>query len=290
MKDNYQVLIEKLDAFIRKYYKNQLIRGAIYSVGLCLAFFLVVALLESAGRFNTVLRTVLFYALVGGNLFIIVRYVVIPLTRLYRIGKIISHEEAARIIGNHFSEVRDKLLNTLQLREQWAGQNGDGESTLVMAGINQKIDELRPVPFVSAINLKDNKRYLRYAAIPLVVFAALFLTAPSLIKDSTQRLIHHGTYYEKPAPFTFEVLNKNLRTVQQSDFTVDISVKGKEVPAVAYVEIDGNTFRLDKENNTTFHYTFRNLQKDVQFRLTADGFYSRPYLLEALPTPLLMNF
>ena len=40
MKDNYQLLITKLDEFIRKYYINQAIRGSLYSVGLILALFL----------------------------------------------------------------------------------------------------------------------------------------------------------------------------------------------------------------------------------------------------------
>ena len=40
MKDNYSLLIQKLDEFIRKYYVNQTIRGGLYSVGLILALFL----------------------------------------------------------------------------------------------------------------------------------------------------------------------------------------------------------------------------------------------------------
>lgn len=290
MKDNYQLLIEKLDAFIRKYYKNQLIRGAIYSFGLCLAFYLAVTLLESVGRFNTGLRTVLFYSLLGGNLFILVRFVVMPLTKLYRIGPVISHEEAARIIGSHFSEVKDKLLNTLQLREQFGHTTEGQHSDLVMAGINQKIDELKPVPFVTAVNLGENRKYLRYALVPLVLLGVVFFSSPSLIKDSTQRLINHNTYFEKPAPFAFEVTNKSLLAMQQSDFVLDVKVSGEEIPAAASIEIDGNLFKLEKENATTWHYTFRNVQKKVSFRLTADGFYSRSYLLEALPNPLLMNF
>ena len=290
MKDNYQILIEKLDAFIRKYYKNQLIRGAIYSFGLCLAFYLVVTLLESIGRFNTGLRTFLFYSLLAGNIFILIRFILVPLSKLYRIGSVISHEEAAQIIGSHFSEVKDKLLNTLQLREQYGAAGESQSSDLVMASVNQKIDDLKPVPFVSAVNLGENRKYLRYALIPLVALGVVFFSSPSLIKDSTQRLLNHNTYFEKPAPFVFEVVNKNLRAVQQSDFTLDVMVKGEEIPAVAYIEIDGNQFKMEKENNTIFHYTFRNIQKSTEFRLTADGFFSRKYLLEALPNPLLMNF
>ena len=115
--DSYRLLIEKLDGFIRKYYQNQLIRGAIYAFTLSLGFFLLVTLLESFGHFSIGLRTFLFWAFILGIGFLLVRFVAIPLAHLYRIGKIISHEEAARIIGKHFSHVQDKLLNVLQLRE-----------------------------------------------------------------------------------------------------------------------------------------------------------------------------
>jgi hypothetical protein len=115
---NYELLLQKLDEFIRKYYKNQLIRGAIYAFTAVLAFYLAVALLESYAWFSTTMRTVLFYTLVAVTAFILYKWIFIPLSHLYRIGKIISHAEAARIIGAHFSNISDKLLNTLQLKQQ----------------------------------------------------------------------------------------------------------------------------------------------------------------------------
>ena len=81
-------------------------------------------------------------------------------------------------------------------------------SKLIEASINQKAGELKPVPFTSAINLNENRKYLRYAFVPFLIFVVLLFTAPSLIRDSTKRLIEHSTYFEKPAPFTFEILNK----------------------------------------------------------------------------------
>ncbi len=288
LKDNYQILIEKLDAFIRKYYRNQLLRGGIYAFTLGLAFYLTVTLLESFGHFSTGFRTVLFYSFVGGLLFILTKFVIIPLSHLYRFGKIISHEQAAQIIGKHFAEVQDKLINLLQLKEQL--NTSAFNYHLINASVNQKSEELKPVPFVSAVNFSENKRLLRYAVIPFVVLVVILFTAPSLIKDSTKRLIDHQTYFEKPAPFTFTILNKNLQAVQQQDYKLDIKIAGKEIPQEAYIEIDGNQFKLEKENLLNFHYTFKNLQKSTDFKLYADGFYSHEYTLEALPKPLLMNF
>src|SRR3989344_4815817 len=130
MSSNYQNLIEKLDEFIRKYYKNLLLRGLIYSTALVLLFFVSATTLEYFAHFNSAVRTILFYSFVLATLFILVKYIAIPVSKLYKIGKIISHEEASAIIGKHFSNVQDKLLNVLQLQSQ---QNSKLQTPVPMA-------------------------------------------------------------------------------------------------------------------------------------------------------------
>ena len=78
----------------------------------------------------------------------------------------LSHAEAASIIGTHFTEVSDKLLNTLQLKDA-----DGGSKDLIEASIQQKVEELKPVPFQLAIDFKKNRKYLKYALIPLLVIA-----------------------------------------------------------------------------------------------------------------------
>lgn len=162
MQSDYQLLIAKLDAFIRKYYKDRLIRGALYATGLLASLFLATALLEHLGHFGTSLRTLLFWGFVLSMGLVLGRFVVQPLVMLMRLGPIISHEEAARIIGSHFNDVRDKLLNTLQLHDLAAALPNRRE--LIEAAIAQRSRELGPVSFVRAIDLRRNRRYLRYAA------------------------------------------------------------------------------------------------------------------------------
>ena len=152
MSNNYQILIKKLDEFIRKYYKNKLLRGGIYSAGLLLASFIVFTSIEYFGQFSTTGRTILFYSFLSIIAYLLVNYVAIPLSKLYRFGKIINHDQAAEIIGNHFEEVKDKLINVLQL-EHKAEQNSGG---LLLASIDQKSIELKPIPFSNAINLSEN--------------------------------------------------------------------------------------------------------------------------------------
>ncbi|MFI5134773.1 MAG: hypothetical protein ACHQD9_02865, partial [Chitinophagales bacterium] len=64
--ENYELLIRKLDEFIRKFYVNQLIRGAIYTGALLLAAFLVVDVAEYFFYFSSAIRTILFFGFIGG--------------------------------------------------------------------------------------------------------------------------------------------------------------------------------------------------------------------------------
>ncbi|MDF2438764.1 MAG: hypothetical protein K0Q95_3140 [Bacteroidota bacterium] len=291
MTANYQNLISKLDEFIRKYYKNQLVRGFIYTIGLVLIFFITVTALEYYAHFSTLVRTILFYLFIASSLFILVKYMVIPLSRLYKFGKIISYEEASAIIGTHFNNVQDKLLNVLQLQKQSSEYNLTGPHLeLLQASIDQKTLELRPIPFTSAVNISENKKHLKYALIPLLLVLLILFAAPGIIKEGTTRLVQHDEYFEAQAPFQFVILNNDLKTVAQEDYELKVKLTGQEIPENIYVEIDGNEFKLDKENIVNFKYLFKNVQRTVNFQLSADGFKSREYELVALPNPILLNF
>jgi hypothetical protein len=285
---SYQTLIAKLDEFIRKYYKNQLLRGFIYSTGLVLLFFVSVNVLEYYGHFNIGVRTILFYSFICASLFILVKYIAIPLSKLYKLGKVISYDEASSIIGKHFSNVQDKLLNVLQLQQ--LSSNDISGNQLLEASIEQKTRELKPVPFTSAIDFSENKKYLKYALIPVMFIIVILFSAPSIITESTKRLVKHGDYFEREAPFQFVIINNDLKTVAQEDYELKVKLTGDEIPDNVYIDIDGNEFKLDKENIINFNYLFKNVQKTTTFQLSADGFKSREYELTALPNPILLNF
>jgi hypothetical protein len=285
--ESYNILIEKLDEFIRKYYKNHLIRGGIYCAALLLAFFIIVNILEYFGHFGITTRTVLFYSYLLLNAIVLWRFVIISLLKLFRIGNIISDEYAAEIIGRHFTEVKDKLLNTLQLKRL---NEETPNSELIRASIDQKISELKPIPFKSAVDLSINKKYIKYPLIPLSVIVIILFAAPSFLTEPSSRLIQHNVYFEKKAPFQINILNKNLEAIQQEDYRLEIKLTGNEIPDKAYIIIDNTKFQLDRENNILYHYTFRNIQKDTKFKLSAEDYNSREYLLRVLPKPIILNF
>ena len=292
-KGNYQILIEKLDAFIRKYYVNQLIRGGMYTLALLLVMYLGFNFVEyylfkySDVRISSVVRTGLFYAFVATTVAALLGWIALPLLRYFRLGGVISHEKAAAIIGEHFSSVKDKLLNILQLRHQ--AQSSDNQS-LVLASIDQKSEEIKLVPFPNAVDLSKNRQNLKYVLPPLLLLLIILFAAPSLLRDSTSRLINYGKSYEKPAPFHFYLGQDTLQVVQYQDFPIIIKVDGEALPNEVFITADNYEYRLNKIDATTFSYTFNNVQKDVNFRISSSGVVSEEYTLEVMKKPSIIDF
>ena len=284
---NYQLLIAKLDEFIRKYYVNRLIKGALYSVGLILIAVLALTLLESQFYFPTNVRAAFFFGFLALSAFVLVNWIIIPLMQFFRLGKVISHEQAASIIGTHFTNVEDKLLNILQLKHQ-ANQLSD--ASLIEASIDQKIEEIKPVPFAGAVDLSKNKKYVKYAAIPLFIFLALLFGAPQLVTTSASRILDYKTHYDPAAPFYFEVVSDNLEVVQHEDLTVEVKIEGSALPNEAFIHYNNFPYKLKKKSPTEFYYKFNKLQKNVSFFLEAAGFESKEYAIKVIPKPTMLSF
>ncbi len=287
MQNNYHFLLQKLDEFIRKYYKNQLIRGAIYFLIATLLSFLFVIVLEYFGRYNTTVRSVLFYSFSAFAVFCLIRFVAIPISKIYHIGKTLDYSAASAIIGKHFPEVKDKLLNTLQLKNETANPT---DSSLLNAAINQKIELLKPVPFASAIDLKKNLQYARYALIPILLYAAIYIISPGMITDSSERILKHNQAFKAKAPFELLIENTKLEAQQFTDFELSVKVSGKEIPEEVFVMVNGNPYKMEKKDKLLFSYTFSNLQKNTSFQLHADAFYTDNYEIEVLAKPLIINY
>ncbi|MCC8424540.1 DUF4175 family protein [Mucilaginibacter sp. UR6-11] len=286
--DNYTVLIEKINTFIRKYYLNNLLRGLIFLGAGLFSAYAVITLSEYFGNFNSFFRGVLFYGFILLNLGLIGWLVIPPLMHWLKLGTTLTHDEAADIIGKHFSDVNDKLLNTLQLKKL-AGRD-ERHRELIEASIDQKIENLKPVRFPSAINIKDNSKYLKWILTPAAIIIIIGLAAPSVLTESTKKIIRHNEYFAPVAPFQFVVLNSTLSAVQGEDLKLDLKLQGNQLPADVYVETANNTFKLDKDNLTKFHYLFTNLQQNTSFRLTGNGFTSKPYEIKVNLRPSLLHF
>lgn len=288
MNTGYQQLIKKIDDFIRKFYLNKLVRGAIWLSGIFLLSYLFLIVSEYYSYFSINTKTILFYSFIFTQLILAWFLTGKHLVAYLHLGKIINHEQASEIIGAHFPDVKDKLINTLQLKKQ--SDLGNQNNALLEASINQRIASLKPIPFVKAVRISENKKYLQYALFPMAIVILIAFAAPSILTDGTERLINHNVFYKKKAPFDFDVTNKSLKVTQGDDFELKVKLSGDQIPQDIYLEDGVNTFKLNKSDIINFNYLFKNLQSNKTFRLKAGEFYSDEYTINVKSKPVLISY
>lgn len=281
---NYDWLLAKLDAFIRRYYANKMLRGTLFFLTCLLLFVLLVSFSEYFFYLPAFVKITLvtIFLFLGATSLIV--WVLVPFSKMSKLGKLISHEQAASIIGAHFPEISDKLLNILQLKKS---QEPNVSRELIEASIEQKSSQIVVFPIAKAIDFSSNRRYLKYL-LPLVVLTiGIFIFYPSVFLDASERLLQPTKTFVKPAPFQFVVENEALQVVRNEDFTLKIKIEGKALPSNVAIQLGNDEIELQSLGKNEFQYTFKNVTDEMPFRLSAAGFFSENMVLKVVQKPIL---
>lgn len=283
------LLNDKIRHFLRKFYLNKLYKGIILFVIVLLATFIAFSLFEYFSYSNTIVRSILFYSFIALALGIGIAYILIPALKIGGLGKQLSNEEIATIIGKHFHQIDDKLLNLFELQQQMA--RGDYKSyDLLSAAIESKIDSFKAYSFVQAIPVQKTKRFAMWMLLPIVIFLLLFSIKKELFTEPTKRIVHYTEVYEKPAPYAFVITNDSLNALQYEDYTVNVKVEGSEVPDEVYIKYKNRNYKCQKNANSEFSYTFTNLQQNIDFQVNTEEVTSTVYTIKVLPKPVMLGF
>lgn len=277
-------LEQKIEGFIRKYYTNELLRGLIFFVAIGVSYFLITLVIEYFLWLNPAGRAVLFWSFVAVETLLFVRFICLPLARLFKLTKGIDINQASVMIGDHFPEVSDKLINTLQLQS-------NANSDLALASIKQRSKELEPIPFSLAVNYKKNGKYLKWLLIPAIIFLIVnFSTDSTAFGNSYDRVVNYKTAYEPPAPFSFFVVTDSLVALEGQKFTIEVNTEGSQIPDGAQIHFGESQFFMKKNSTGRFTYTIERLENDLDFYFTANDVTSRPYTLKVIKTPFVSSF
>ena len=289
-------LIEKIEGFTRKYYLNRLIQGVLVGAVLWIVFYLLINGLEYFSWFPPKGRFVLLLFLLAGSGFVLAYHFLIPLVNLIRFRKKMSVEQASVLIGKFFPEIKDKLLNTIQLSNQMEASKvgpstGSGtENDLLAATIEQRSARLSPVRFTDAVDLRGNLKYLGIFFGSLLILIALMVFLPSFAVQPTQRIVNYEQHFEKPLPYQVEIEQDEIETTQGKEVKFNIRVTGDRIPDAFYVKSELGQQLMTKGSANDFNYTFKNLFNDLTFNVIGGEYTSRPLHITVHPNPTLLSY
>ena len=282
--DSYSRILDKLQVFVNRYYKRQLIKGVFLFLAFGGLLILLVGALEYFLWLNSGARTLLLWLGVMLEGFLLVRYVAVPLLYLFRLRKGLSYKEGSRIIGRHFSDVSDRLYNLLELAENRE------RTELLLASIEQRSQDLMKVPFQRAVNMKEGYQYARYAVMPLLLILLIWLSGRGVdFLKSYERVVKYDLAFEPPAPFRFQLLTPDLRQREDRPFVLKMATFGDEQPEQVKLILDGNPLIME-DRGTHFEYTFQPPLNPAKLSFEAGGITSKTYELEVLRIPIIDQF
>ncbi len=279
-----KVVEEKLSNYKKKYHINKALRGLLISLLFILIIGIVAISLETIWWFSGTIRGYLFFSVLFVSFFLLVYLTGNHLLSLIQLKKRgIDDFLAAKKIGEHFSEINDKLLNVLQLENV-----SSSDRSLILASIEQKTKELSPFSFNEAIQFKQNRKYGRYLLLLVSFIALSSIAIPNWIPNSTNRVINYQTDFTPSAPFTFTV-DYNKEVFRNDELIVDVELDGTDIPENTYIISSGRRMKLKKESLTRHSFEFKKVSDNMSFQIEGAGFRSKVFQINVLDRPQVEN-
>ena len=198
---------------------------------------------------------------------------------MFKISKGIGYSDAAKIIGEHFDEVSDKLTNILELKKL-----NSGDTKIIEASIDHKIQQIKLTPFNKAVDWSKTIANSKYLLIPVIIILLIVVSGNKMIlSDSTNRIINYDEEFTRPAPFYFEIMNDELKIVEGDDFNLSLKTSGKSSPEQLKINFNGTVQRMKKNSENNFSFLFNNVQSTFSFFMFDETLKSQNYVIEVLP-------
>ncbi|MFY0651551.1 MAG: hypothetical protein JXQ96_05935 [Cyclobacteriaceae bacterium] len=198
--------------------------------------------------------------------------------------KQISDEEAARQIGSLFPQLKDKLLNTIQLYKISKNDN-----SLIEASINKRIDEISVFRFSAGIKFSSNRKFIKYAAYPTIIALIIFLFIPQFFTESTKRILRYSEEFEPEIYFKLLPVDNDQIAFKNEDYTVRFKSAGSVVPENVYLKNRNRKVKMIN-NSGVFEYTFKKVQTSFDYHLESSAYQSNEYNVKVYPRPDIQNF
>ncbi|MDT0631180.1 DUF4175 family protein [Rubrivirga litoralis] len=265
-------------------------QGALITGGVVAAVALVAVAAEAGFWLGVELRTAVFWLLAALLAGLTAALVVVPLLRGAGVLPGLDERAVVRRAGRDYAGVDDRLATFLDLAD---GHASGGAGRLHEAALDALGREVRDVPFERVHAFGPAWRTARWAAVPALLLAALFLGAPSTVGGAAARLLAPGVYFAPPAPFRLDVSPGDAAVSRGASLPVAVQAAGRELPLTARLEIGRaderatETVRLQADDLGAFAYTVEDVRADMRYRVLADGVRSRWYAITVENRPLV---
>lgn len=269
---NIEYLEREISRFLDKFYLNQSIRGLLLFLGLLCCSYLTFTSLAFFFDLQQWVRFLFLCCFIGSNVFVLMRWVVLPFLKAKSWLKRKTAMEASYLIGAMFPEISDSLTNTLQLSQ--TEQINSFSTDLLAASIAQRTQQLKVFKFSEAIDFRVNRKYLKYVLPSFLTLLLLLVFIPAILTQGSYKIVRFDRDF---LPFSFH-LNSGETTVEEGlDIPVSVNLKGERIPDKVYLVTQQGKFLMERSLKNRFDFTLNKVTSSGSFYFEANGYESKHF-------------
>lgn len=289
----YKEILIKIESLIKKEYLALLLTGLFLTIIIIISLFTALSLFEFLFYSSSTTRTILFFLFVIVTIGSISYLIILPLLKYFDVFKKWDYFYSATKVGKNFPDIKDDLLNAMQLIST-DKNNSLYSISLLDAAFKNVYDRAKPLQFDSIVDFSKVKKLLKYS-ISISVFAFLIFSFVPGLFAASNRLINFNKEFVPPAKFYFEVYPGNAELTKGESINFIVRVKG-ESPGKIYLktrEESQTTYEqieLKKDSLGNYKYTIPQIRSSLYYFAFADNIKSDDCTIKVIDHPVMRSF
>ncbi|MBU1680718.1 MAG: hypothetical protein KKD86_17990 [Bacteroidetes bacterium] len=271
----------------REIYKKAL-TGMAHTIIILLVINVLLSLAELFGASSISYRTVFYLILLSSVVILTVTLIVIPLLKTITTPNKQENHSAAIKIGKFYPQIKDELLNIIQLIE-----NSDGKSSLINAAFEQLINKTGGLDFKKSVDFKRPKKKLQQASLAIILSVIIFAVFPQL-RFSSYRIFNYDQEFVFPQKFFFEVTpgnsditngdNIDLKAITVGDSPEHVMLHTKSADETEFKEKE-----IQSDSTGEFTSNQKKVKNDLFYFFSAEGITSDTFLISVTNRPIIKS-
>jgi hypothetical protein len=290
----FNALLERIDSARIKQKRISLFSGLFLSLAIFGVLFIVATSLEALFIFNSTSRIVIVLLLAVFVLPLLILKVAKPIYFLFK-KKYPADEQIAKIIGNRFPIIEDKLSNALQVykikRSNPHGFSGD----LIDESINNIFEKTKNTNFLESIKSNVVLRYGKLFFVVFVLYLLLIFGGGKVFQNAQKRLIHPFSEFKEIPEIAIQVSPGHKQVLKNEPVEISAQVQGGKIRKLdLHLKEVNNEYHLthvlEPTADNEFKFIIEHIQDTTEYFLTAGEVSSDKYLLSVVELPIVKNF
>jgi len=220
----YKSFIGRISDVSKKDILLRLTKAIIISIPAFILLAIVLISGEAIFGFSSAVRKVFFFGYFSALFATIATTLVIAFIRLNESKNSSSVKKYARSIGSFFPEIKDNLVNAIQLYSYTIHKDHIFSTDLVRGSIQQVNEIIQPYDFRKVISFKQLTKYAVLAMASVIIFFVLLFAIPGFLQASNRLIDYNFTFIENTLGIAYDVKPGNIEIPKGESVEVNTKI------------------------------------------------------------------